>query len=125
MGGVSVSASITWSDVLRQACEVAGGTLRFKTTMQDGTTWRAFFVADDAMWWDYDLDDPALPAYVAELLVAQIVKHDPGNKRLREFDWQLHRRAQLSPSTATAWHRILAAMVALGKMTPEQAQEVE
>ena len=103
---------MTREEVLREACEVAG------LDCAPGGPW----VSGGRR---VDWENPMLPAYVAELLVAQIVKHDPGNKRLREFDWQLHRRAQLSPSTATAWHRILAAMVALGKMTPEQAQEVE
>lgn len=111
---------MTRNEVLRMACEEAGldfspDGARVVWAEPDGVLLEDFLV------WE----NPALPAYVAELLVAKIVEHDPGNKRLHAFEAYLHRHARLSISTASAVIRIPAALVALRKLTLEQAQEVK
>lgn len=109
----------TWDDVLRQACEVAGGERYYSQYL------------DDHLWGFPDGSEvveksKALEAYVAELLVAMIEPHSAGaiNEYERTIGTLTHPSALYCQLLAPAKARILAAMVALNKLTLEQAREV-
>jgi len=110
----------TWPDVLRQACEVAGLEHRAKL--------RLFRVSEHLF---VGIDHPMLPAYVAELLAAQCRCgiDNPANTDKpwleKAFHQYLHELWGVTPEVCDARTRILAALVALGKLTLEQAREVE
>ena len=122
---------MTWSEVLRLACEEVGMEHSLPNpSLQDYGPFDGFdcWIVAGLGYEHYLMgtDHPALPAYVAELLMAKVANQKlcgdiydnvlPTLSRTKH-EWSL----KYSPAKT----RILAAMVALGKLTLEQAQEVE
>lgn len=108
----------TLDDALRDGCEVVG--LRRDEVWDRGVVW-----LKDDLGGCWNANDKAIPAYVASLLQAKVIdsmSHYP------LWDRPLclitgHTTLALASKYATDWHRILAALVALGKWTIEEARE--
>ena len=117
---------MTREEMLRQACKEVGFV---RLRGRDGP----YYVTDgnpfeDGGAWQLHEDHPALPAYVAELLVAKAMPRDVAHHLTTwaygevRFDYDDVADALMS---APAMTRILASMVALGHTTIEQARGVE
>lgn len=89
------------NEELREAAEVAGLEVRDKAIAPG---WEAGKHEPGCVWW-WDDDDPALPAYIAELLVAMVRKRMVVMWPLKVLDVGCY-----SMWTSTAAKRIRAAM---------------
>jgi hypothetical protein len=110
---------MTVNDLMREACEAAG--LRHDEVWDRGTV-----RYHDKLGSSWGEEDKALPAYVAELLVAQIVAYGPMNRQLHRYEHLLHRHVGLGLGTAPARVRIAGAMYGMKKwdiITTEQFVE--
>lgn len=104
---------MTWNEALRLGCEV-GGLVRLVSGRNP------YYAHSDGPYEDYcwHQDNPALPAYVASLLAKRVgVTAGAGHMEKVLLDWGYN------PSVAYPRARILAALVAPGKMTIEDAKE--
>lgn len=118
---------MTWPDVLREACKVAGGERYYSQYLHDH------------LWGFPDGSEVveksnALPAYVAELLHAKAIQEKAGYLIIppaRALYWMRDPQGGCTEDGLYGWFmlppegRILAALVALGHMTIDQAREVE
>ena len=96
------------SRTLRIACDVAGFVINKAEGLEPCDWWARG-------WRDYASNDPALPAYVASLLVAKVTDLDDYHLREESFGNIMWRQGCDEPDFATDTQRIRAAMEVLRK----------